>query len=131
MCILVSASDQATAAPEAPAPTIRTSTGSFIPACPPCPRRFPDDLAPSNCLQHQTIGVERLASKGALRECRTSQSADHWCCHLRMLDNWAKSKIDSENVCPSKIPLPPPAPPRSLCFSLYSDAWSRPAQATL
>src|SRR5262249_37644161 len=31
MCILVSASDHATAAPEAPAPMIRTSTGSFIP----------------------------------------------------------------------------------------------------
>src|SRR5262249_19037065 len=30
MCILVSASDQATAAPEAPAPMMRTSTGSFI-----------------------------------------------------------------------------------------------------
>src|SRR5689334_6837978 len=35
MCILVSASDQATAAPEAPAPMIRTSTGWFIlvPCC--------------------------------------------------------------------------------------------------
>src|ERR1700742_2365641 len=30
MCILVSARLQATAAPEAPAPMIRTSTGSFI-----------------------------------------------------------------------------------------------------
>jgi hypothetical protein len=30
ICILVSASDHATAAPEAPAPMIRTSTGSFI-----------------------------------------------------------------------------------------------------
>src|SRR5215813_10948818 len=30
MCILVSASDHATAAPEAPAPMMRTSTGLFI-----------------------------------------------------------------------------------------------------
>src|SRR5882672_11733508 len=36
MCILVSASDHATAAPDAPAPMIRTSTGSFIPAASRC-----------------------------------------------------------------------------------------------
>jgi hypothetical protein len=37
MRILVSASDQATAAPEAPAPMITTSTGSFILGFPPAP----------------------------------------------------------------------------------------------
>src|SRR5712664_3811698 len=39
MCILVSASDHATAAPDAPAPMIRTSTGSFIPAASRCNSR--------------------------------------------------------------------------------------------
>src|SRR5262245_51695941 len=108
MCILVSASDQATAAPEAPAPMISTSTGSFIEASPPA-------LAASGrfgafgLLDDRTIGSERPASKAAVGECRTSRGADHWCCDIRMLENGTDEKIDSEPACPSKSPLPPPA----------------------
>src|SRR6516165_3608530 len=60
MCILVSASDQATAAPDAPAPMIRTSTGSFIPGIFPTRRhRFAGDR------RAKDRGRSGLQSKGA------------------------------------------------------------------
>src|SRR5215471_2182815 len=76
MCILVSANDHAMAAPEAPAPMIRTSTGSFI-------ETLSSALAASGairpiaaCLLRQTIGADWPGSKGwranvALRAAQT------------------------------------------------------------
>src|SRR6516164_5304591 len=62
MCILVSARLQATAAPEAPAPMISTSTGSFMPAFPAPGAACPDRLWRCNAAR-------------AFRPCRGAEGA--------------------------------------------------------